>query len=112
MTRWSLFLQTLSLLRGISEMRKIANMAEAFYIPISPHDASGPINVLSGAHTMMTEPNFYRLEFNRAALDLHNALVTPALDIRDGYLYLSERPGLGVDLNIEYIEAHLDPDWS
>ncbi len=93
-------------------MRKIANMAEAFYIPISPHDASGPINVLSGAHTMMTVPNFYRLEFNRAALDLHNALVTPALDIRDGYLYLSERPGLGVDLNIEYIEAHLDPDWS
>ena len=67
------------LLRGISEMRKIANMAEAFYIPISPHDASGPINVLSGAHTMMTVPNFYRL---------------------------------GVDLNIEYIEAHLDPDWS
>ena len=97
---------------GISEMRKIANMAEAFYIPISPHDASGPINVLSGAHTMMTVPNFYRLEFNRAALDLHNALVTPALDIRDGYLYLSERPGLGVELNIEYIEAHLDPDWS
>ena len=96
---------------GISEMRKIANMAEAFYIPISPHDASGPVNVLSGAHTMMTVPNFYRLEFNRAALDIHNALVDPPLDIRDGYLYLSDRPGLGVELNVEYLEAHPDPDW-
>ncbi|MCI0438315.1 MAG: mandelate racemase/muconate lactonizing enzyme family protein [Chloroflexi bacterium] len=96
---------------GISEMRKIANMAEAYYIPISPHDASGPINVLSGAHTMMTVPNFYRLEFNRANLDLHNAFVHPPLDIRDGYLHLSERPGLGVELDVEYIEAHPDPDW-
>ena len=97
---------------GISEMRKIANMAEAFYIPISPHDASGPINILSGAHTMMTVPNFYRLEFNRAALHLHNALIDYPLDIRDGVLYLSDRPGLGVELDIEFIEAHLDPDWN
>jgi galactonate dehydratase len=96
---------------GISELRKIANMAEAFYVPISPHDASGPINILSGAHTMMTVPNFYRLEFSRSTLDLHNSFVTPPLDIRDGYLYLSDRPGLGVELNVEYLEAHPDPDW-
>ena len=28
---------------GISELKKIATMAEAYYVPISPHDASGPI---------------------------------------------------------------------
>jgi galactonate dehydratase len=59
----------------------------------------------------MTVPNFYRLEFNRAALDLHNTLVTSPLDVRGGYLHLSDRPGLGVELNIDYIEAHPDPDW-
>ena len=96
---------------GISEMRKIANLAEAFYVPVSPHDASGPINILAGAHTMMTVPNFYKLEFNHAALRLHNRFVTPGLDIRDGVLYLSDRPGLGVELNIDFIEAHPDPDW-
>jgi galactonate dehydratase len=96
---------------GISEMRKIANLAEAFYIPISPHDASGPINLLAGAHTMMTVPNFYKLEYNHAALHLHDSFVTPGLDIKDGVLYLSDRPGLGVELNIDYIEAHPDPDW-
>ena len=96
---------------GISELRKIANMAEAFYIPISPHDANGPINILAGAHTVMTVPNLYRLEFGRANLDLYNAFITPPLEVRDGYLYLSARPGLGAELNLDYIEAHPDPDW-
>src|SRR3954447_18886167 len=46
---------------GITELKKIATMAEAYYVPVSPHDASGPINVLAGAHVMMTVPNFYKL---------------------------------------------------
>ena len=96
---------------GISEMRKIANLAESFYIPVSPHDASGPINILAGAHTMMTVPNFYKLEFNHAALDVHNRIIDHPLDIRDGVLHLSERPGLGVELDEEYLDAHSDPDW-
>src|SRR3981081_75040 len=33
---------------GISEVKKIATLAETFYIPITPHDASGPVNVLAG----------------------------------------------------------------
>ena len=97
---------------GISEMRKIANLAESFYIPVSPHDASGPVNILAGAHTMMTVPNFYKLEFNHAALDVHNRIISEPLDIRDGTLHLSERPGLGVELDEEYLDAHPDPDWS
>ncbi len=50
---------------GITELKKIATMAEAYYIPVSPHDASGPINVVAGAQVMMTVPNFYRLETSR-----------------------------------------------
>ena len=97
---------------GISELRKIANMAEAFYIPVSPHDASGPINILAGAQTMMTVPNFYKVEINSAWLPQLNRFISHPLDARDGVLHLSERPGLGVDLDEDYIEAHLDADWS
>ena len=96
---------------GISELRKIANLAEPFYIPVSPHDANGPINVLAGAHTMMTVPNFYRVEIATAFREFYDRVITPPLDIRDGYLYLSDRPGLGVELDLDYIEAHPDPDW-
>ena len=66
---------------GISEFYKIANLAESFYVPVSPHDASGPINIMAGAHTMMVVPNFYKLEFNHAQLDVHNALIDKPLDL-------------------------------
>ncbi|NQW17368.1 MAG: mandelate racemase/muconate lactonizing enzyme family protein [Chloroflexi bacterium] len=96
---------------GISETRKIAILAETFYIPISPHDASGPLNVIEGAHVMMSTPNIYRLEFGRAALEGYNNCLTEPLDVRDGNLYLSDKPGLGYDLDIDFIEAHPDPAW-
>lgn len=96
---------------GITEMRKIANMAEAFHIPVTPHDANGPINILAGAHTMMSVPNFYRLEMVSGWMDNYNACIDPPLDVRGGYLYLSGRPGLGVELNKDFLKAHSDPDW-
>ena len=93
---------------GISELKKIANMAEAYYIPVSPHDTQGPINILAGAHTMTAVPNFYQLEFAQRTLEAYNACIDPPLDVRDGHLFLSDRPGLGHELNLDYIRAHPD----
>ena len=58
---------------GISEMRKIAPMAEAYYIPVSLHDATGPITMAAGAQVMMSTPNFYRLEIAYSELPYYNA---------------------------------------
>lgn len=91
---------------GISEMKKIATMAEAYYIPISPHDASGPINVLAGAHVMASVPNLYRVETSRANLSAYDAYIDHPLDVRGDKLYLSDRPGLGIELDKEYMRAH------
>ena len=91
---------------GISELRKIASLAETFYIPISPHDASGPINVLAGAQVMMTVPNFYRLEARRVVLDFYNAFLDEPLEVRNGELLVPKRPGLGARLDVNYLEAH------
>jgi galactonate dehydratase len=96
---------------GISEMRKIANMAEVYHTPVSPHDANAPVSIIAGAHTMMAVPNFYRLEIQSPWLETFNSCIEPPLDIRDGYLHLSDRPGLGVELNLDFIKAHPDPDW-
>lgn len=97
---------------GITETRKISNMAEAYHIPVTPHDANGPINIIAGAHTMMTVPNFYRLELVSSWIDAYNACINPPLDIRNGNLYLSDRPGLGIELNLDFIKSHLDPEWN
>ncbi|HLZ31968.1 MAG TPA: mandelate racemase/muconate lactonizing enzyme family protein [Chloroflexota bacterium] len=91
---------------GISELKKIATLAETFYIPISPHDASGPVNVLAGAQVMMSVPNFYRLEARRVNLAFYNAFLEEPLEVQDGALLVPKRPGLGARLNVEYLRAH------
>lgn len=91
---------------GISEIKKIATMAEAYYVPISPHDASGPINVLAGAHAMASVPNHYRVETSRAKLNAYDVFIDHPLDIRGDKIYLSDRPGLGIELDRDYMKAH------
>ena len=92
---------------GITELKKIATLAEAFYIPVSPHDASGPINVVAGAHVMMSTPNFYRLETSRWDLSSYNAFITEPLDNSDGRLKLPPKPGLGIEMNMEFLRGNV-----
>ena len=96
---------------GITELKKIASMAEAYYVPVSPHDASGPINVLAGAHVMMTVPNFYRLETTRSKMDFYDAFIDTPLDVREGHLHVPDKPGLGLEMNLDYLRAHAEPGW-
>ena len=92
---------------GITELKKISTMAEAYYVPVSPHDASGPINVLAGAHVMMTTPNFYKLETMRYDLGAYGAFIEPGLDIRNGDLFVSDAPGLGVEIDMDFLRSHV-----
>ena len=94
---------------GISELKKIATQAEAYYVPVSPHDASGPINVVAGAQVMMTVPNFYRVETARWDLGRYNAMLQTPLDNTGGRLHLTDVPGLGIEMNMEYLEANVIP---
>ncbi len=90
---------------GISELKKIATLAEAYYVPISPHDASGPINVVAGSHVMMTVPNFYRVETSRYDLSKYNKFIDKPLDNSGGSLKLTGKPGLGLEMNIDALRA-------
>ena len=92
---------------GISELKKIATLAEAYYVPISPHDASGPINVMAGAQVMMTVPNFYRLETSRYDLSKYNDFLEVPLDNTGGSLKVPALPGLGLRMNMDYMRANI-----
>ncbi len=93
---------------GISELKKICTQAESYYIPVSPHDASGPINVISGAQVMITVPNCYRVETSRADLHAYDVLMDVPLDIRGDKIHLDpDRPGIGIEMDKEYLTAHL-----
>jgi galactonate dehydratase len=91
---------------GISELKKIATLAEAYYVPISPHDAAGPVNLVAGGHVMATVPNFYRIESSRHDLSSYNQFLTTPLDNSGGRLKLPAGPGLGLDFDLEYMRAN------
>jgi len=91
---------------GITELKKISALCEAYYIPVSPHDAAGPINVVAGAQVMMTVPNFYKLETSEWNLGKYDHLIDRPLEVSNGHLKLSTKPGLGVEMNRDYLQHH------
>jgi galactonate dehydratase len=92
---------------GITELKKISALCEAYYIPVSPHDAAGPINVVAGAQVMMTVPNFYKLETSEWNLSKYDHLIDKPLDNSNGNLKLNRAPGLGVEMNRAFLEANV-----
>ena len=84
---------------GISEAKKIAAMAETWYLPVAPHNCGGPILHYASAHLAASIPNLYILEtVRRHYLDKYAGLTTAMLTPRNGELPLPTGPGLGVDL--------------
>ena len=90
---------------GITEMRKIASMADMYYIPVAPHNPGGPICNLAAAHVAAAIPNFLILEQMENERSLRDELCTHPIHYSDGSYELSDRPGLGTDLNLEILRA-------
>jgi galactonate dehydratase len=91
---------------GVLEARAIASMAEIYYCGFAPHNPLGPINTIVSAHVAMASPNFVALELCLYPEEWTHELVTEPLVIRDGYLELSDRPGWGLELDVELCRAH------
>ena len=91
---------------GPSEMKRIATMAEAYGVLVAPHNPNGPLSTLASAHVCASIPNFFRCEFMVNDVPWRDQVITHPLDVRNGVLRLSDRPGLGVDLIEEELAKH------
>ncbi|MCL4833756.1 MAG: galactonate dehydratase [Caldilineaceae bacterium] len=89
---------------GISECKKIAAMAEAYYVNVAPHNPQGPVATAAAAHLSMAIPNFHILEFVRSEPYREQALTEPWV-VEKGNLLVPDLPGLGVDLNVDRLQA-------
>ena len=95
---------------GISELRRIASMAETYYVPFTPHDAIGPVALMAAFHVCMATPNLYRQEVIHDWFEGFAKFIEPMFEYHDGALWPSNRPGLGVELVHEVVEEFaLDP---
>ena len=85
---------------GLSEARKIASMAEAWHLPIAPHDCTGPVVLTASTHLALNAPNALVQESVRAFYRTwYRDLVTALPEVADGQITVPPGPGLGLDLN-------------
>ena len=91
---------------GITMGKKLADYAHAYDILFAPHNCHSPINTLVSANVCATVPNFYIQEFDVDDAPWRDEIMTHPLQIEDGALVLSDRPGLGADLVEEQLAKH------
>ena len=91
---------------GVLVMKKIAAMAEAYYIKVAPHNPNGPVATAASLHLSAAIPNFLILE--TAKNEPHRTLAQRpgGLKIENGWIELPRTPGLGIELDEEAIAAH------
>lgn len=84
---------------GISELKRIANMAEVYYMHIMPHCAIGPVAFSAGMQVDAAVPNFLIQEQVDACLG--DDLLQEPWQVVNGHIELPTRPGLGFEINDE-----------
>ena len=97
---------------GISEVRRIAAMAEVYYAGLAPHNPYGPVSTAACVHVDFAAPNFVIQELvdpdtAPAAMEL----VKDPLPVVDGHILPPDRPGLGVEVDEEAC-ARRAPDFA
>ena len=90
---------------GISELRKIAAMAEIKNILVAPHNSNGPISTAASTHLLTAMPNGMILEY-WVDIPWRSKLVVGGEHISKGYIKPSSRFGLGIELNEEEMKKH------
>ena len=84
---------------GMLELKKIASLAEAAGLKVSPHGPASPVGNVAAAHVCAGMPNFLILEFSYGEVRWRAELIDPPEQMEKGFLALTARPGLGIRLN-------------
>jgi galactonate dehydratase len=82
---------------GITELRLIAGMAEAYYTPMAPHNPQGPLSLAASLQIAGCVPNFLAQE--RGDNEYEELLAKPLAPVTDGHRPLPTDPGLGVTID-------------
>ena len=91
---------------GITEAKKIAAMAEAKYIQMATHVWGGPILLAAAMQVDAAIPNFLIQESIDGTSSFMREIVDEPVCWKDGYLYVNDRPGLGINLVKKQLEKY------
>ena len=91
---------------GMRETRKIADLANLYYVPVAMHNVASPVATMASAHVGAAIPNSLAVEYHSYELGWWEDLVEEEV-IEDGYITVPEEPGLGVTLDMDAVEEHM-----
>ena len=92
---------------GITELKKIAGMAEAQHIMMAPHNTNSAVGTVASMHLDAAIPNFLIQEYHAEFYEPHYFEVIEGLPRqKEGYVDLPSGPGLGIRLNEELMNSH------
>ena len=90
---------------GITEMMRIAALADVFYITLIPHNNAGPLGTAATLHVALAIPNLTMIEAPWANGDAQGDVVNPFPRVEKGYALPLDGPGLGVTVDEERARA-------
>ncbi len=90
---------------GITELKIIAGMAEAYYSPLAPHNPQGPCSLAASFQIAASIPNFLIQE--RGDNEYADLLAKPMPPIRNGHRPLLTDPGLGITIDEDKLMAQV-----
>lgn len=91
---------------GIMELKKIAAEAECRYVAFAPHNPSGPVANAATLQLAATCQNFEILEIMYSDVEWRADVTNEALRYEDGYIYIPDKAGLGIEINEEACLEH------
>ncbi len=98
-------------LHGVGGVRKIAALAETYYVAVAPRHGEGPINTAAALHLAASLPNFFiqHIPYPASSEDraMRAAIAGPDVEtVRGGFAALSNQPGLGITVQRQSIERY------
>jgi galactonate dehydratase len=90
---------------GIGELLRIAAGAEVYNVGVAPHNPYGPVALAANLHACAAMPNFLILEHCRLRPWFDEVQVYGPV-VRQGCVEINDRPGLGIDLDWNYVNAN------
>lgn len=97
---------------GITEMMKIAAMAETYGVGVAPHNPNGPVQSIAGMHLAAALQNFVILEHRHEHHDFLEQLATNIPKVgAEGYVGLPTGPGLDISVNEDFARANAEGEW-
>jgi L-alanine-DL-glutamate epimerase-like enolase superfamily enzyme len=94
---------------GLFEAKKIADLADLYYIWSAAHNPASPVGTIASCHAAAAIRTFRVHELARYIDWWQDVVIHDGPIIEDGYHTITEKPGYGIELNADVVKAHLAP---